>query len=81
METRAGNQLEEVSLPTYCSRRLLNRFPKKWKINPSPIHVRSRFLHSSCQYGNGNMFLEVLELIFGLLSELLEGGLGQYSES
>ena len=33
------------------------------------------------QYGNGNMFLEVLELFFGLLSELLEGGLGQYSES
>ncbi len=27
------------------------------------------------QYGNGNMFLEALIPFFGLLSELLEGGL------
>ena len=33
------------------------------------------------QYGNGKMFLDQLLLFFGLLSELLEGGLGQYSES
>ena len=33
------------------------------------------------QYGNGNMFLEVLIPFFRLLSELLEGGLGQYGES
>ena len=32
------------------------------------------------QYSSGNTFLEVLVLFFGLLSELLEGGLGQYSE-
>ena len=31
-------------------------------------------------YDNGNMFLEVLIAFFGVLSELLEGGLGQYSE-
>ena len=32
------------------------------------------------QYSSGNTFLEVLVLFFGLLSELLEGALGQYSE-
>ena len=81
METRAGNQLEEVRLQTYRSRRLLNRFSKIGKFihRQSKLEVDSRTPNR--QYDNGNMFLEVLEAFFGVLSELLEGGLGQYSES